>query len=204
MTATVYEALAEIQSRIAVPKGRSNDFGGYKYRKAEDIIAAARSAAPSGCIIKTTDRIEEIGGQIFVIATASITFAGETISADAGAMHPLQKKGMDASQITGSASSYARKYALQGLFALDDVEQDPDVRDNRQENGNAAISAARAEADALCLSLSRAKDTAEINEIWGAEAASRKRIYDADPGEYDRVKKAASDRIHQLEQKEAA
>lgn len=136
MTKTVYDALAEIQARIAVPKGRNNDFGGYRYRKAEDIISAARAAAPAGTVIRASDRIEEIGGQVFVISTASVTFAGETISADAGAMHPLQKKGMDASQITGSASSYARKYALQGLFALDDGEHDPDAKDNRQENGN--------------------------------------------------------------------
>ena len=138
MTKTVTDALAEVQATIAVPKDRKNDFGGYSFRKAEDIIRAARAAAPAGSIIKTSDRIEEIGGQIFVIATASITYAAETISADAGAMHSLTKKGMDASQITGSASSYARKYALQGLFALDDGEHDPDARDNRQENGNDA------------------------------------------------------------------
>ncbi len=136
MTKTVYDALAEIQAKIAVPKGRNNDFGGYRYRKAEDIISAARAAAPAGTVIRASDRIEEIGGQVFVISTASLTFAGETISADAGAMHPMQKKGMDASQISGSASSYARKYALQGLFALDDGEHDPDAKDNRQENGN--------------------------------------------------------------------
>lgn len=136
MTKTVHDALAEIQAKIAVPKGRNNDFGGYRYRKAEDIISAARAAAPAGTIILTSDKIEEIAGQVFVIATASITFAGQTISANAGAMHPLQKKGMDASQITGSASSYARKYALQGLFALDDGEHDPDSKDNRKENGN--------------------------------------------------------------------
>lgn len=136
MSKTVQDVLAEIQSKIAVPKGRNNDFGGYRYRKAEDIISAARAAAPAGTIILTSDKIEAIAGQVFVISTASITFAGQTISADSGAMHPLQKKGMDASQITGSASSYARKYALQGLFALDDGEHDPDAKDNRQENGN--------------------------------------------------------------------
>lgn len=136
MTKTVHDALAEIQAKIAVPKGRNNDFGGYRYRKAEDIISAARAAAPAGTIILTSDKIEEIAGQVFVIATASITFAGQTISANAAAMHPLQKKGMDASQITGSASSYARKYALQGLFALDDGEHDPDSKDNSKENGN--------------------------------------------------------------------
>ena len=136
MSKTVQDVLAEIQSKISVPKGRNNDFGGYRYRKGEDIISAARAAAPAGTLILTSDKIEAIAGHVFVISTASITFAGQTISADAGAMHPLQKKGMDASQITGSASSYARKYALQGLFAIDDGEHDPDANDNRQENGN--------------------------------------------------------------------
>lgn len=133
---TVYDALAEAQAKIAVPKGRDNDFGGYKYRKAEDIISAFRRCGIPGASLVLTDRLEEIGGQIFVIATARLSAGGETITAEGAAMHALTKKGMDASQITGSASSYARKYALQGLFAIDDGEHDPDTRDNRQENGN--------------------------------------------------------------------
>lgn len=137
MSKTVHDILAEAQEKIAVPKGRNNDFGGYKYRKAEDIISAFRNCRISGASLVLTDRLEEIGGQIFVIATARLSFGGDVITSEGGAMHALTKKGMDASQITGSASSYARKYALQGLFALDDGEADPDSRDNRQENGNA-------------------------------------------------------------------
>lgn len=136
MTKTVYDVLAEAQAKIAVPKGRNNDFGGYKYRKAEDIISAFRNCGIAGASLVLTDRLEEMGGQIFVIASARLSFGGETVGAEGAAMHALQKKGMDASQITGSASSYARKYALQGLFAIDDGEADPDSRDNRQENGN--------------------------------------------------------------------
>lgn len=78
----------------------------YAYRNAADIISAARSVAHIGSIIRCSDELQEVGGQIFVTATASITYAGETISATASAMHPLTKKGMDASQITGSASSW--------------------------------------------------------------------------------------------------
>lgn len=133
---TVYDALADAQAKIAVPKGRNNDFGGYKYRKCEDIITAFRACHIEGAALMLTDRVEEIGGQIFVVASAVLTFGGEKIVAEAAAMHSLTKKGMDASQITGSASSYARKYALQGLFAIDDGEADPDSRDNRKENGN--------------------------------------------------------------------
>ena len=133
---TVYDALAEAQEKIAVPKGRNNDFGGYKYRKAEDIITAFRSCRIEGAALMLTDRVEEIGGQIFIISSAVLTCGGEKIVSEGAAMHSLTKKGMDASQITGSASSYARKYALQGLFAIDDGEGDPDARDNRKENGN--------------------------------------------------------------------
>lgn len=107
----------------------------------------------------------------------------------------------------GKAMSYAVKYALLKALGLE-TGDDPDTESvdysERDPSIPDPISAARAEADALCLSLSRAKDTAEINEIWEAEAASRKRIYDAAPDEYDRVKKAAVDRKHHLEQKEAA
>lgn len=136
MADTVHDALAQAQAHIAVPKGRNNEFGGYKYRKAEDIIGAFRACGIEGATLVLTDRLEEIGGQIFVIASARLSFKGDSITAEGGAMHALQKKGMDASQITGSASSYARKYALQGLFALDDGDSDPDARDNRKENGN--------------------------------------------------------------------
>lgn len=136
MTKTVYDVLSEVQKTIAVPKGRNNEFGGFRYRKAEDIIGAYRGCGFEGASLVLTDRLAEIGGQIFVIATARLSFKGESVEAEGGAMHALQKKGMDASQITGSASSYARKYALQGLFALDDGDSDPDSRDNRKENGN--------------------------------------------------------------------
>lgn len=149
MTKTVHDVLAEAQAIIAVPKGRNNDFGGYKYRKAEDIIGAFRACKIAGAALLLTDRLEEIGGQIFVVATARIHFAGASVEAEGAAMHALQKKGMDASQITGSASSYARKYALQGLFALDDGEADPDSRDNRGENGNGPSTAAQEAAKAL-------------------------------------------------------
>lgn len=161
---TVHEVLADIQAKIAVPKGRSNDFGGYKYRKAEDIISAARHAAPAGCVIMTSDRIEEIAGQIFVISTASLTYRGQTLATDAGAMQALTRKGMDASQITGSASSYARKYALQGLFALDNGEADPDSYDNRQENGNAIA----AEIDRAVSTINAAGDVDSMTAAWRA------------------------------------
>jgi len=120
--------LHEIQTRVHVAKDKRNDFGGYNYRTAEGTLAALKAALPDGATVIVTDALQELAGQIFVSATATITFAdGTSASATGHAMHPLTKKGMDPSQITGTASSYARKYALAGLLALDDGSVDPDA-----------------------------------------------------------------------------
>jgi len=132
---TVDEQLADIQRRLRAPKDKNNSFGGYKYRNAEGILAAFKALDVPGASLRCTDSLQEVGGQIFVTARAIITIDGHEICAEGHAMHPLQKKGMDSSQITGSASSYARKYALCGLFAIEDESADPDSRDNREERG---------------------------------------------------------------------
>ena len=120
-------SLADIQSKVHVGKDKVNSFGGYNYRTAEGILAAIKAALPDGATIIVTDTMQEVAGQIFVSSTATITLAdGVAYSATGHAMHPLTKKGMDPSQITGTASSYARKYALSGLVALDDGSADPD------------------------------------------------------------------------------
>lgn len=120
-------SLHELQTKVHVGKDKRNDFGGYNYRTAEGILAAIKAALPDGAHIVVTDTMQEVAGQIFVTATAIVTFAdGVKHEAQGHAMHPLTKKGMDPSQITGAASSYARKYALAGLAALDDGSADPD------------------------------------------------------------------------------
>jgi len=119
--------LHDLQTQVHVAKNKVNDFGGYNYRTAEGILAAIKAALPDGATIVVTDDLRELAGQIFVSSTATVTFAdGAEHSATGHALHPLTKKGMDPSQITGSASSYARKYALGGLMALDDGSADPD------------------------------------------------------------------------------
>lgn len=122
-------SLHELQTRVHVAKDKRNDFGGYNYRTAEGILAAIKAEMPDGGTIVVTDTLQELAGQIFVTATATVRFAdGMEHSAQGHAMHPLTKKGMDPAQITGTSSSYARKYALSGLMALDDGSVDPDAR----------------------------------------------------------------------------
>lgn len=128
------ETFAEIQGSMHAPKNKTNKFGGYNYRTAEGIIAAFKSLEVPGVVLTCSDELQEVGGHIFVTATARVDFAtGESMQCTGHAMHPLEKKGMDASQITGTASSYARKYALNGLFAIEDETADPDAADNRKE-----------------------------------------------------------------------
>jgi hypothetical protein len=126
----IHDALSEIQSKLNAPKNQHNTFGKYNYRKAEDIIAAFK-ALGTGAALTLTDAVVAVGDKIFLKATAKLTVGEETVSVDGWAMHAMSKKGMDEAQITGSCSSYARKYALCGLFAIDDSEHDPDGKDNR-------------------------------------------------------------------------
>jgi len=129
----IYAQLAEIQSQMHAPKNKTNTFGKYKYRTAEGILAAFKSLGVEGAALTCSDTMQEVAGQIFVTATARLDIGGECVTAQGHAMHPLEKKGMDASQITGTASSYARKYALNGLFAIEDESQDVDSMDNREQ-----------------------------------------------------------------------
>lgn len=115
--------LIAIQAELKAPKGQMNKFGGYKYRSCEDILEAVKPLLQKyNAALTLTDDIIQIGGDVFVKATA--TFYAESsapVAVSAFARHPREKKGMDDSQITGAASSYARKYALNGLFCIDDT-----------------------------------------------------------------------------------
>ena len=119
-----YEALAQVQSKLKAPKNQRNTFGGYNYRSAEDILEAVKPLAYEvGCAVNCTDEVLMIGDRYYVVATAIFaTPAGQLISTRGWAREQDERKGMDASQVTGSASSYARKYALNGLFAIDDTK----------------------------------------------------------------------------------
>lgn len=114
--------LITIQSTLKAPKSQFNTFGNYKYRKVEDILEAVKPIMSNlGCTLVMTDDIEMVGNRIYVKATATLKNSKGEIEITTGyAREEETKKGMDGSQITGAASSYARKYALNGLFAIDD------------------------------------------------------------------------------------
>lgn len=133
MGKNILKKLVTIQSKLKAPKGQYNSFGKYNYRSCEDILENARPLAnENNCVIVINDDIKEVAGRYYVEATATLFDAdsGEEISAKAMAREPENKKGNDESQITGASSSYARKYALSALFALDDTK-DADTMDNR-------------------------------------------------------------------------
>ena len=135
----IIEKLSAMQRELLAPKTQFNSFGKYSYRSCEDILEALKPLMKKyKTAVVLTDRVECIGGRVYVIATARVLDTEVppendeymAISAEAMAREPEEKKGMDESQITGTASSYARKYALNGLFAIDDV-QDADARAER-------------------------------------------------------------------------
>lgn len=122
---SVYEKLAAVQFALKAPKSQFNKFGGYNYRNCEDIIEASKPLLNQhGLLLSLTDEIVLVGDRYYVKATATVTDIqdGGYHSVEAYAREEETKKGMDGSQITGASSSYARKYALNGLFAIDDTK----------------------------------------------------------------------------------
>lgn len=129
---SVWNKLAAIQTALKAPKGQENKFGGYRYRSCEDILEAVKPLlAAQGAVVQLSDALELVGQRYYIKATASLidTDTGEAASVTAWAREAESRKGMDDSQVTGSASSYARKYALNGLLAIDDT-RDADAMDN--------------------------------------------------------------------------
>ena len=129
---SIHECLNHIQVNLKAPKNMHNSFGNYSYRNLEGILDALKPLLDqTGCIVTMTDSIELIGERYYVKSTITLDGGdGQKISCDGWAREAEEKKGMDVSQISGSSSSYARKYAMNGLFAIDDV-QDADSMDNR-------------------------------------------------------------------------
>ena len=127
-------SMMKIQQELKAPKGNYNDFAKYKYRSCEDIVEAVKPIlAKYGYHLNLTDKVISVGNRVYVESTASVKDGDKIIeSSTACAREAENKKGMDDSQITGTSSSYARKYALNGLFAIDDTK-DADTNEYKQK-----------------------------------------------------------------------
>ncbi len=126
--------LAKIQALVKAPKGQFNNFGKYKYRSCEDIVEAIKPVInPLGFALTLSDEVVLIGQRFYIKATATLTDGNEMYTATAFAREEEAKKGMDGSQITGASSSYARKYALNGLFAIDDTNDADSINTGKEE-----------------------------------------------------------------------
>ena len=133
----LFEVLSKIQKEMKAPKSQFNAFGKYKYRSCEDILEAVKPFL-NGTVLYISDEMVLIGDRYYIKATATLRNGDDAVSVTAYAREEAEKKGMDSSQITGAASSYARKYALNGLFLIDDTK-DSDAT-NEHGKGEAANS----------------------------------------------------------------
>lgn len=130
--------LSQIQGELKSPKSQTNNFGKYKYRSCEDILESVKPHLQThGLILTLSDLIVNVGDRYYIEATAKLTDGKDVVQTCALAREPISKKGADESQITGTASSYARKYALNGLFCIDDTK-DADTMDNKKSTRDVA------------------------------------------------------------------
>ena len=154
---TIYEKLLAVQNELKAPKDKRNNFGGYNYRSCESILEAVKPLLQEqGLMLTIKDEVVNIGDRYYVRATVlldDISSNGE-IAITALAREEEAKKGMDASQITGTASSYARKYALNGLFLIDDTKD----ADATNTHGN--------ELRNISKLISECNDESALNSLW--------------------------------------
>lgn len=129
---TISEALSYVQKHLKAPKNQRNNFGKYNYRSCEDILEGLKAVMPENAFVTMNDETWHVGDRFYIKTTATFHFGGESVSTTALARECLNKKGMDDAQLTGSCSSYARKYALNGLFLIDD-NKDPDTDEQHKQ-----------------------------------------------------------------------
>ncbi len=128
----IYKKLSEIQQKLKAPKGQYNSFGKYAYRSCEDILEAVKPLLGE-LTLTITDDIVLIGTRYYIKAIATVSNGEESVSVSAMAREDESRKGMDSSQLTGSTSSYARKYALNGLFCIDDQKDSDNTNQHNQK-----------------------------------------------------------------------
>ena len=138
----VYLKLVEVQNKLKAPKSQFNKFGNYAYRNCEDILEALKPIlAEVKAVVNISDEVVLVGERYYIKATVKFIDAetGEIVEASAMAREEENKKGMDSSQLTGSTSSYARKYALNGLFAIDDTKDSDTTNTHGKEDGKSNV-----------------------------------------------------------------
>ena len=187
----MYDKLLKIQGELKAPKGQVNKFGGYNYRSCEDILEALKPLlAKNKCILTINDTIELIGDRYYIKATATLidTETGDTSTATAYAREEESKKGMDSSQLTGSTSSYARKYALNGLFAIDDTK-DSDATNTHEGATLSDKQIARLYAIANSKGISKATVDAQVMKKFNKEVSKLNKVeYDTVVTGYENIK----------------
>lgn len=201
----IYEKLNKIQSELKAPKGQYNKFGKYSYRSCEDILEALKPhLLKYGCVVTLTDDMQLIGERYYLKATATITDAdsGKSVSNVALAREDKERAGMSESQITGTASSYARKYALNGLFLIDDTKDaDTDAyheqttgEKHKEEPKIAAATAKANEVKRLLVKVTGDKQVAA--QVWNEQ-------YKKDAGDIVKMNEALielQDKLHRIEE----
>ncbi len=171
------EKLLNIQSELKAPKGQTNSFGNYKYRSCEDILEAVKPLLKDSKLsLVLTDEVVNIGSHNYVKTTAKLRDASTMLEAVAYAREAEVKKGMDDAQITGAASYYARKYALNGLFAIDDTK-DADTQDNKEYESKPKAAAQKATAKQIEMLFNLAKQQGYTEKVdahtWLSDEAGK-------------------------------
>ena len=165
---SVYKKLIEVQTKLKAPKNQYNSFGKYSYRNCEDILEALKPILHEvGATIIISDEVVSVNERYYVKATVKFidTETGDMVEASANAREEDNKKGMDSSQLTGSTSSYARKYALNGLFAIDDTK-DADFTNTHDKEDKKKTLEVISEAQAKRMyMLAKGKDTNMVKQI---------------------------------------
>jgi len=162
--------LSIVQKNLVAKKGQTNSFGKYSYRSCEDILEALKPHL-DGCTVTLSDEIVMVGDRIYVKSTATFADDSHAIDVTAFAREPESRKGMDDAQLTGATGSYSRKYALNGLFCIDDVK-DADAMDNRKyETLKAKVGPVEESANAILELLadpdiSESDRSSAIHEVW--------------------------------------
>ncbi len=186
---SVYDKLFNIQQKLNAPKNQRNNFGNYNYRSCEDILEAVKPLlSENKCVLKLSDEIIYTGERYHVKAIATLTDieTGEKESANGWAREEESKKGMDGSQITGASSSYARKYALNGLFCIDDNKDSDSTNTHGKDNKKTSSSLSNAQVKRLYALANKAGyDNTKIEQMILAKY--KKDIKSLSKEEYDHV-----------------